>query len=497
MPVFDEYVRYDGLGLAELIAKREVSAKEVLEAAILRAEKLNPELNAIVTPLYDHAHQRLAEHLEGPFAGVPFLLKDAHHALEGTPMSNGSRLHKGEISTFDAEIVRRFLRAGLVVFGKTNTPEYKLLAHTLGEAWGATGNPWDVTRTAGGSSGGSAAAVAAAIVPIASATDEGGSIRLPASACGVFGLKPSRGRNPLGPDFGWEFGGQATSHVITRTVRDSAAILDAVAGPERGSPYATPPGEGFLASLDAKRGQLRVGISTATEAFGRPMDQPCADAIGETWRLLEGLGHSVEEVSLPYDEWELLRAWSVLAATDTAAVVSRLEARYGRKRVRRDLEEVVPLLAAVGRALPAEAAGEARHTALVAGAALADFFQTHDALVIPTMGRVPMPLEEAPLSSVDRRALRLLTSRSGSRVLRSARVLDAVIETQLERLVDQVMQRTMVANLTGIPAMSVPLHRTENDLPIGVQFLGRFGDEATLLQLAAQLERAKPWRVRR
>jgi amidase len=206
--MFDEYLHYDGLGLAELIAKKEVSPKEVLEAAIFRAEKLNPELNAIVTPLYDYAHERAKQALAGPFAGVPFLLKDAHHALRGTPMSNGSRLHKGEISAFDSEIVRRFLEAGVVPFGKTNTPEYKMSAHTICEAWGATHNPWDVTCSSGGSSGGSAAAVAAGIVPMASATDEGGSIRLPASACGIFGLKPSRGRNPIGPDFGWEFGGQ-------------------------------------------------------------------------------------------------------------------------------------------------------------------------------------------------------------------------------------------------------------------------------------------------
>jgi amidase len=495
--MFDDYVRYDGLGLAALVEKGEVSAKEVLEAAILRAEKLNPELNAIVTPLYDYAHERLQQEPTGPFAGVPFLLKDAHHALSGTPMSNGSRLHQGEVSRFDAEIVRRFQRAGFVVFGKTNTPEYKLYAHTIGEAWGVTRNPWDVTRTAGGSSGGSAAAVAAAIVPIASATDEGGSIRLPASACGVFGLKPTRGRNPLGPDFGWEFGGQATSHVITRTVRDSAAVLDAVAGPEPGSPYAVPPGSGFLAGLEAERGQLRVGISTTETAFGRPMDAACVTAIRETASLLAELGHIVEEVPLPYDEWEVLRAWSALAATDTAAVVSRLEAQYGPKRVRDSLEEVVPLLAAVGRALPAEAAGEARHAALQAGLALAEFHARYDVLVIPTMGRVPISLEEAPPTPAERRALRFIISGAGSRLLQMSRFRDTVIDTQLDRLVDQVMQRTMVANLTGVPAMSVPLHRTENDLPIGIQFLGRFGDERTLLQLAAQLEEARPWRVRR
>ena len=289
--MFADYAHHDGLGLAELIARGDVTPNEVLEAAILKAERRNPEINAIVTPLYDYAHERVKESLLGPFAGVPFLLKDAHHALRGTPMSNGSRLHKGEISTFDAEIVRRFLRAGLVVFGKTNTPEYKLSGHTICEAWGATRNPWDVTRSAAGSSGGSAAAVAAGIVPMASATDEGGSIRLPASACGIFGLKPTRGRNPIGPDFDWECGGQSTSHIVSRTVRDSAAMLDATAGPEPGSPYAAPPGERFLDATTRDPAQLRVGMSTAGDAFGLPLDQACVDAIHATGRLLQRLGH--------------------------------------------------------------------------------------------------------------------------------------------------------------------------------------------------------------
>jgi amidase len=495
--MFDDYLHYDGLGLAELIAHGEVTPKEVLEAAIVRAEKRNPELNAIVMPLYDYAHERTQQELSGPFAGVPFLLKDAHHALKGTPMSNGSRLHQGEISTFDAEIVRRFLRAGVVPFGKTNTPEYKLSVFTIGKAWGATRNPWDVTRSAGGSSGGSAAAVAAGIVPMASATDEGGSIRMPASACGIFGLKPSRGRNPIGPDFGWEYEGQSTSHIVSRTVRDTAAMLDATSGPEPGSPYVAPNPNGFLAASKEPPGQLRVGISTAPNAFGIPMERPCVGAVEATGRLLQGLGHIVEEVPLPYDEWEVLRASISLAATHTAAVMSNLEAKYGRAKVRESLEEVVPLLAAMGRAFPAEVAGQSRLAGLRIGLGLAEFFREHDVLVTPTMGRVPVPLDEAEPTPGEQRLLRFLVSPAASRLLRIPRFREAIMEAQLDRVAKQVMHRTMVANLTGIPAMSVPLHRTENDLPVGVQFLGPFGGEAILLRLAAQLEEAKPWRVRR
>jgi amidase len=494
--VFADYVQYDGLGLAELIGKGEVHPKEVLEAAILRAEQLNPELNAIVTPLYDYARQRVTDDLSGPFAGVPFLLKDAHHALKGTPMSNGSRLHQGEVSQHTAQIVRRFLDAGVVVFGKTNTPEYKLSVFTMPKAWGATRNPWDRTRSAGGSSGGSAAAVAAGIVPMASATDEGGSIRMPASACGVFGLKPSRGRNPVGPDFSWEYEGQSTSHIVSRTVRDTAAMLDATAGLEPGSPYVAPGRAGFLAALNDDPGQLRVGIATAPDVFGVPMESPCVEAVHATGSLLQDLGHIVEEVPLPYDEWEVLRAAIILGVTNTAAVVSDLEVKYGRSKVRGSLEDIPLLMADVGRTLPAEVVGTSRLTGRRVGLALARFHDQYDILVTPTLGRVPVPLKQAEPTPGERRLVRFLVSPAARGLFRVPGLRDRVMDAQLEALSRQVLHRTMAANLTGVPAMSVPLHRTENELPVGVQFLGRFGDEVALLRLAAQLEQAKPWPVR-
>jgi amidase len=494
--VFDEYAKYDGLGLAELIAKREVQPSEVLEAAISRAEKLNPKLNAIVTPLYEYARQRMTGDLSGPFAGVPFLLKDAHHALEGTPMSNGSRLHKGEVSSDTAEIVRRFLDAGVVVFGKTNTPEYKLSVFTMPEAWGATRNPWDTTRSAGGSSGGSAAAVAAGIAPMASATDEGGSIRMPASACGVFGLKPTRGRNPIGPDFSWEYEGMSTSHVVSRSVRDTAAMLDATEGVEPGSAYAAPGPRGFLAALEGEPGQLRVGISTVAEVFGQSMDPQCVEAVRATASLLQDLGHIVEEVPLPYDEWEVLRAAVILGATNMAAVASDLEAQYGRRKVRGSLEDVVLLLADVGRALTAETVGAARLVGRRVGLGLSRFHESYDVLLTPTVGRLPVPLDQAEPAPSEQRLVRLLISPAGHGLFRLPWLRERVMDTQMQVFAERVLHRTMAANLTGAPAMSVPMHRTPDDLPVGVQFLGRFGDEVTLLRLAAQLERAKPWPVR-
>ena len=493
--MFDDYIQYDGLGLAELIARGQVHPTEVLDAAISRAERLNPKLNAIVTPLYDYARDRAQQDLSGPFAGVPFLLKDVHHALKGTPMSNGSRLHKGEISEFTAEIVRRFLNTGVVVFGKTNAPEYKLSVLTMPEAWGPTRNPWDLTRLPGGSSGGSAAAVAAGVVPMASATDEGGSIRMPASACGVFGLKPSRGRNPIGPDFGWELEGLSTSGVITRTVRDSAAMLDATEGPEHGSPYVAPGPTGFLAALDDGPGRLRVGMSTSSDVFGVSMDQPCVDAVRSAGLLLEDLGHLVEEVSLPYDEWEVLHTMVMLLGTNVTAVVSELETRYGKARVRASLEDVTRLLAKVGRVVPAEVVGSSRLVARRVGAKLAAFFDNYDVLVTPTLGRVPILVEQGEPTAAERRLVRFLVSPAAAGVFHVRGLLDRVIEAQREALARQVLWRTPVANVTGVPAMSVPLHRTDRDLPVGVQFLGRYGDEVTLLRLAAQLEEAKPWHI--
>lgn len=494
--MFADYLHYDGVGLAELIRKGEVHPQEVLEAAIMRAELRNPELNAIVTPLYDHAHQRIRHRPSGPLAGVPFLLKDAHHALEGTPMSNGSRLHKGETSRFTAEIVRRFLGAGLVVLGKTNTPEYKLSAFTVSKAWGATRNPYDATRSAGGSSGGSAAAVAAGIVPMASATDEGGSIRMPASACGVFGLKPSRGRNPVGPDFIWELEGLSTSHVVSRSIRDTAMLLDIIQGLEPGSPYTAPQSGSFARAAQEDPDQLRVGISTARDVFGVSMEPGCVEAVRQTASVLEDLGHRVEEVELPYDEWEVLRTVVLLMAANTALLVARLEVQYGRARVRSSLEEVTLLLAQLGRSLSAEAIAACRLTARRIGRAMADYFDGFDLLVTPTLGRIPVPLDETEPTPGEQRLVRFLVSPAAAGLFRVPRLRDRVVETQLQILAERVRLRTMVANLTGIPAMSVPLYRNENDLPIGVQFLGPYGDEQTLLQVAGQLEKARPWRMR-
>ena len=492
--MFQEYASYDAIGLATLIRQGEVSPKEVLEAAVLKAESTNPALNAIVSALYDHAHERIdTGALSGPLAYVPFLLKDVHHALKGTPMSNGSALQKGERSRANAEIVERWLAAGLVVFGKTNTPEFKLSPTTNPAVWGPTRNPWDVVRTPGGSSGGSAAAVAAGIAPLASATDEAGSIRQPAANCGVFGLKPSRGRNPIGPDFRWELAGLSTSHVITRSVRDSAAALDATSGPEVGAPYHCPAPGGFLEALSEPSRKLRVGLCVERQVFGREMDQACIDAVTKAGALLEQLGHEVEEVATPFDEREAMRLCMIRIAVSFSGFAEHLVERYGRGAVLRGFEPLTRFVWSAGKVIPSAMFEGTRVREHDITQSMARFHERYDTLVTPTLGCAPKLIEEADPTAADVRLAGLLASPLVRPVMRLPRVIDRLIDVQVEAMVDRVPYRTSLANLTGQPAMSVPLHWTENALPVGVQFLGRFGSERMLLQLAGQLEVAQPW----
>ena len=460
--MFDDYVQYDGLGLAELIAKREVHPKEVLEAAILRAERLNPELNAIVTPLYDYARQRVTDDLSGPFAGVPFLLKDAHHALNGTPMSNGSRLHQGEVSQHTAEIVRRFLAAGVVVFGKTNTPEYKLSVFTMPKAWGATRNPWDRTRSAGGSSGGSAAAVAAGIVPMASATDEGGSIRMPASACGVFGLKPSRGRNPAsGPRRPVDL---AVKHVVTRSVRDSAAFL---AVTERRDAEAPLPKTGFVERAAQRR--LRIAFHTVN-GYGAEPSADVRSAIEETAGLCVDLGHQVVPASPDYRGGEFRHHFLNLWMSGPLALRRQIEARGEDPEAL--LEPVTLGMAAMFEKQPADALDRAVRFFGEYTLAMDAFFSDHpyDVLLTPVLGSAPVALG----------------TQGGT----------LPFEDVFERMVNYVSY-TPFWNATGNPAMSVPLAWNGEGLPIGSQFVARAGQEAALLSLAYELEAARPWAGRR
>src|SRR4051812_31468187 len=299
--MFNDYTRYDAVGLAHLVRAREVSAEELLEAAIARVERVNPEINAVVTRLYDQARAAIRAGLPvGPLQGVPLLLKDLHALYAGSVTSNGCRFFSANLADHDTELVARYKRAGAVIFGKTNTPEFGLTITTEPKLFGATRNPWHPEFSAGGSSGGAAAAVAAGIVPSAHASDGGGSIRIPASCCGLLGLKPTRGRNPQGPDRGEGWAGMSTEHVITRSVRDSAAFLDVTSGPDSGAPYfAPPPATPFAAEVGRDPGRLRIAFSKHTPT-GERIAPECDEALSVAARALESAGHHLEEVPLDF-----------------------------------------------------------------------------------------------------------------------------------------------------------------------------------------------------
>ena len=468
----DEYARHDGTALAALVRRREVSPTEVLDAAIGLVETRNPEINAVVARLYDQARAAIAAGLPtGPFTGVPDLRKDlgAHYA--GAVTSGGGALWKDFVPDHDSELTRRLKRAGLVIIGKSNTPELGLASTTEPRLFGPTRNPWNAGHSAGGSSGGAAAAVAAGMVPMAHATDGGGSIRIPASACGLFGLKPTRARNPLGPDQGEGWGGASVAHAVTRSVRDSATLLDATAGPDVGDPYWAPPSaRPFLEEVGRAPRPLRIALTTRPWN-GQTVDPECETAARDAAHLCASLGHTVEEARPEADVAALGAATYVVIGANLRATLEARAAALGRPLEESDVERITWSHAMQGHT--ARAADYARAIGIMhrIGRQVAPFFERCDALLSPTMCRPPYRLGVIDMMTLD-----------------AAGYSQAVLST---------IAFTSLWNSCGNPAMSVPLAWSREGLPIGVQFVGRFGDEATLLQLAGQLEAARPWADRR
>lgn len=487
---FPEYDQLDAIGLAHLVARREVSVLEALEAALERADARNPPLNAIVARYDGEARARARAPLPGgPLSGVPFLLKDLLTAWAGHPVTDSSRFLAGVVPADDSGVVQRLKAAGLVLFGQTNTPEFGIKSVTESEARGPCRNPWNVDHTPGGSSGGSAAAVAARIVPAAHGNDGGGSLRIPASCCGAFALKASRGRVSFGPEHGALLSGLAIEGVITRSVRDSAAFLDVLSGPCLGDPCATPaPARPFLAEVGTPPGRLRVAV-TRRSLFARTTHRECTEAVEQTARLLTELGHDVEEAHPDIAREPLIHAYLVALSAQVAADLSRAVAGLGRRPRRDELEPETLVLAAAGRRLSAAELVRAEAEMHRAARSLAAFHATHDVLVTPTLAQPPLRIGALSVSPVERFGLRAVAALPARRLI--------------ELLFDQIAIRsfdatgnTMLFNETGQPAMSVPLHLSAAGLPIGVQIAGRFGEEATLFRLAAQLETARPWAAR-
>jgi len=469
---FSEYVERDALELAEGVRRGELDPGDLLDTALGRQREVDGELGCVVLPMEEQARAALAAGLpEGPLHGVPYLLKDLHAHAAGVPTTNGCRLFADFVPDFDAEITARYRRAGLVLFGKTHSPEFGLTTTSESALFGTTRNPWGLDHTAGGSSGGSAAAVAAGIVPAANASDGGGSIRIPASCCGLFGLKPTRARNPAGPDVGEGWSGMSTAHAVTRSVRDSAALLDVTRGEDPGAPYAAPaPERPYLDEVGRPPGRLRIAFQT-TSWTGVEAHPDCAEAVGDAARLCRELGHEVEEAPLALDAQALAGACQVVIFANLRATLEDRAAQRGRELREGDVEPITWTLAQAVSARGAADYARAIRTLHAAGRETARFFEERDLLLTPTLAVPPLRIGDLSLSHREPNVW-------------LGNVLRTTAFTQL-------------FNATGQPAMSVPLHWNADGLPIGVQFAGRFGDEATLFRLAAQLETARPWWDRR
>jgi len=493
MPGAADYENLDGLALAERVRRREVSPAELVEAAIARIEKANPRLNAVVHKMYDIARAGAKQPLgDGPFAGVPFLIKDLLDAYAGQPMSSGSRLFAGWSPAADSEMMLRYKRAGFLVVGKTNTPEFGLTPVTESEALGPARNPWNPERTPGGSSGGSAVAVAAGMVPIASGGDGGGSLRIPASCCGVFGLKPTRARTPAGPFVAEVWQGFAQEHVITRSVRDSAAVLDATHGSDPGEPYCAPrPARPFREEVGAPPGKLRIAW-TARPLLPAQVHPDCVAAVQDAAKLCASLGHEVEEAHPELNGAAFARDFVIFLIGETAAEVREAERLVGRKARHGDLEPGTAVLHLLGDRLSAADYAEAVRNLKRTCRTLAPFFARYDVLVTPTVAKPPLRIGELLPQGAEMALMKTLVALRAGRVLRWLGTLDRIAESAWS-----FIPFTPVFNVTGQPAMSVPLYWNAEGLPIGTQFVGRFGDEATLFRLAAQLEQARPWQDRR
>ncbi len=493
---FPEYDAHDALGLAELVRRKDLAPIELVEAAIERIERRDPSLNAVVHRLYDEGRAAAARAARSaPFAGVPFLLKDLGLAYAGAPLGNGSRFYRGFRPAHHAELVRRYLAAGLIVLGKTNTPELGLRPVTEPEASGPTRNPWDLTRTAGGSSGGSAAAVAARMVPMASGGDGGGSIRIPASCCGLFGFKPSRGRTPVGPDAVEPWQGFSVSHALTVTVRDSAALLDATQGPEPGAVHrAPPPLRPFLEEVTAEPGRLRIAWSAEPYLSPAPVAPECRAAVEDAARLLADLGHELVEARPALDAAAFGRALLLMLAGEVAADIAQAERDVGRRARAADFEAQTWLLRAVGRSITAGEHVAAVRALKTTGRHVETFMAEgrFDALLSPTLAAPPLPLGALEPRGVERLAQQLLGRLGLGRLALALQPAEGAVAAVLA-----FMPFTPVFNAGGQPSMSVPLYWTAGNLPIGVMLTARYGEDGLLFRLAGQLERARPWRDRR
>lgn len=485
---FDEYRKHDGLGLARLVSSGEVSAAELLEIALARTGAVNASLNAVTIRMDEIARARARTPLTGPFAGVPFLLKDLEQHYAGVTYSNGCRgiKDKGMFAESHSEITSRWLNAGVVIFGRTNAPELGLVPITEPLAWGPTRNPWNLAHTPGGSSGGSAAAIAAGIVPMAGGNDVGGSIRIPAAVCGLFGFKPGRGRTPWGPERGEMMHGAAINHVLTRSVRDSAAMLDASQGKELASGFhLAAPERPYLEETGRPPGKLRIAFS-ARSPIDTEVAAEAALAVNHAAKLLESLGHHVEFAEPPIDWPQMFEDMTSMMYANSAVFVNEIKQATGCGDA--GFEPDTLLMAGFGRAMRADEYAESLGRWNDYHRTMNEFYLRYDVYMTPTVGTPPPLIGWGATPAHEQKIVGFLQSIGMSRTLMKSSKLREKIREALT-----FIPFTELANLTGVPAMTVPLHWTAEGLPLGVHFMAGPSSEGLLFRLAAQLEQAQPW----
>ena len=465
--MFKEYKEYDALGLSELLQKKEVSAKELLEEAIFLTETLDPLINAVPQKHFELAMAQAETDLKGPFFGVPFLLKDLHSSLEGTITSDGSRSSAKNVADFTDTLTQRCLDSGLVIFGKTNSPEFGLTVTTEPVLFGPTRNPWNLNHSAGGSSGGAAAAVAAGIIPMAQATDGGGSIRIPASCCGLVGLKPTRARTPRGPKVFEGWAGQSIAHCVSISVRDSALLLDATSGPEIGSPYHAPyQKDSFLSSLEKNPKNLKIAY-IVPEIIS--IDAEVKDVMTKTFSLLESLGHSVESKSIDLPTDEIMTTIAAVISSSLANKIDEMEKQIGKNLDNTMLENVTLQMQKNGKEVLAKDYIQAVKTNHKIGYEVEKMFLDYDILLSPVLAKPPVEIGNIDLNTTD-------------------------FADYAEKL-STYTPFTGIFNQSGHPSISLPLYRTPKNLPVGTMLTASFGNESLLFGLARQLEVAEPWEV--
>ena len=461
-----EYFSYDALGLAELVRTKQISSSELLEVAIALTEKLDPRLNAVPIKHFELARENLKNKVDtGIFNGVPFLLKDLNNYLKGTVTSGGSRVLENITADHTSELVKRTIDSGLNIFGKTNSPELGLTVTTEPVLYGPTRNPWNLDRSSGGSSGGASSAVAAGIIPMAQASDGGGSIRIPASCCGLFGLKPTRARTPLGPASLEGWGGQSIFHCVSVSVRDSAALLDATSGHEKGAPYRSAHQEkNFLEQINIEPGNLKIGY---LEDSSIAIDEEVKEVMNSTIDLCQKLGHSVERTKINFSSEEISLAIVTIISSNVAYAVNSQSNQTGREVSNEYFENVTLQMAENGNNFSASDYVNAIKINHRLGQELEKMFDQYDVLLSPVLASPPVNIGTIDMNTND-------------------------MKTYVERLT-KYSPFTGIFNQSGQPSMSVPLFRTKDNLPIGSMFSASFGNENLLFSLAGQLEEAQPW----